>query len=344
MARCPIDSNPLHTQCDCRRLIARLSLLMTMLASGAAWCAQSGEECKKITADADRLACYDRQIMPTVESGKSNQSAKDESLSERWELSDKDSRGLWSFQAHKPNYFLFGRYTNNVNLEPYAIYFDAINNRNVTLDDVESKFQLSFKIKALDNVLGADADLWVGYTQQNHWQVYNKDISAPFRETNYEPEIFLTVPLHWQAMSLDWRFANLGLVHQSNGQSNLLSRSWNRVFVQVGAEHSDQLSLLLKAWARIEESPEDDDNPDITNYLGNFEAIGSLSLGKNHFTVLGRITKDLNRGYVQLDWSYPLIGKMRAYIQATTGYGESLIDYNHRQDTIGVGIMLTDWK
>ena len=52
-----------------------------------------------------------------------------------------------------------------------------------------------------------------------------------------------------------------------------------------------------------------------------------------------------NRGYMQLDWTTPVqFGRFaRLFVQITNGYGESLIDYNHRQRTFGLGVVFKDW-
>lgn len=61
-----------------------------------------------------------------------------------------------------------------------------------SIADREGCRQLSFKIKAMQGVFGHDnLDLWLGYTATSFWQAYNRSISSPFREINYEPEAML---------------------------------------------------------------------------------------------------------------------------------------------------------
>lgn len=316
--------------------------------------------CRDIQNSEDRLRCYDKlvntppsplaaspslKISTTITTTEiANKTEKQASrLSQHWETNSESKHGTWNFRPHKPNYLLIGRYTDKVNYQPYETYFRTVNDPNIGLDNTESKFQLSFKLKAAENLFGSDIDLWFGYTQQNHWQVYNKNISAPFRETNYEPEAFITIPTNYQFLGLRGQFINVGFVHQSNGQSNILSRSWNRVYAQAGFEYGDNFGLTLKPWYRLPEKSVDDDNPNITDYMGNFEAVASYRLNNHTLSLLTRSTFGLKRGFAQLDWSFPLQDKLKGYVQFTSGYGESLIDYNHQQNTVGIGVLLSDW-
>ena len=51
-----------------------------------------------------------------------------------------------------------------------------------------------------------------------------------------------------------------------------------------------------------------------------------------------------NRGALQLEWSLPLIERVSLYAQYFTGYGESLLDYDHSVNRISVGLILVDWS
>ncbi len=76
--------------------------------------------------------------------------------------------------------------------------------------------------------------MWFGYSQQSYWQLFTPQISRPFRFTDHEPEIMYVYPTTAQLpFGWRWRYSGVGLVHQSNGQSNPLSRSWNRVYLMT---------------------------------------------------------------------------------------------------------------
>ncbi len=209
-------------------------------------------------------------------------------------------------------------------------------------DTVESKFQLSFKVKAVEGLFKDRADLWFAYTQQSSWQVYNDPLSRPFRETNFEPEMMLVFPTRFRLLGLEARLINVGLVHQSNGQSEPLSRSWNRIYLQLGFERG-RFALLVRPWYRFSEPVDEDDNRDIDDFLG-YGDIQAIFKSEAHTLslLLRNNLSSPNRGSVQIDWTLPRPRRLRGYVQFFTGYGESMVDYNHRQTTIGVGLILTN--
>lgn len=259
----------------------------------------------------------------------------------RWELDPGTNRGLWLPRGHRRTYLLPGRWTTDVNSAPASPTQPASPDYGL-IDNFEAKFQLSLKLKAADDMFGSNADLWVGYTQQSHWQVYNTKVSRSFRETNYEPEVFTTIPVSFRFFGLTGRMVNFGLVHQSNGQADPDSRSWNRVYAQVGLERGP-FSLLVRPWIRIDEALGDDNNPDITSYVGRGDILGTWSKGDQTVSLMLRNNfKDEWRGAGQIDYSFPIGSNAKGYVQVFSGYGESLIDYNHRQTTVGLGVLLID--
>jgi phospholipase A1 len=259
----------------------------------------------------------------------------------RWELTADTRQEPFMIRPHHPNYLVV-KFTDDPNDQPFRELKPIVGTQQDSLDKQEVEFQLSFKIKLVEDLLLPDANLWMGYTQESFWQVFNDDVSNPFRETNYAPEFIWVAPLTLNWGELQFRYLSLGIVHQSNGRAEPLSRSWDRVFAEVGAEIGN-LALVFKPWWRIPESDFKDDNPEIEEYIGRGE-LTAMYNRKNHLYSLrlrNNFSTGENRGSVTAEWSFPLAGSLRGYVRGFSGYGESMIDYNWRQDTLGVGLALT---
>ena len=226
----------------------------------------------------------------------------------------------------------------------------------------ETKIQLSVRTKVAKGLLksgDADADdqdsLWFGYSQQSYWQLFSGNISRPFRTTDHEPEVIYIYP-HQIALPGGWnyRLSGVGLVHQSNGQSEQLSRSWNRSYLMGAAEKvlgpESSLRLQGRIWDRLRESAADDDNPGIENYIGRAEINGTWQINKAN-TLGVTLRHSLHReakGSTRIDWmmapaASPNYTGLRYHVQLFNGYGDSLLDYNKRRNVLSVGLSLVDW-
>ena len=222
--------------------------------------------CAAIKDDALRLKCYDEiagRIKPSEPEPVPPVKHKPSYLSRLWEQDKDPSRGKFAIKMHRSNYLLPISY----NWSPNGTPVEAVSPGREVLEE-EVAFQLSFKTKLWEDILGKDLDLWFGYTQRSFWQLYNFEDSAPFRETNYEPEVFINLPMDLDLPGMSLRSINFGINHQSNGKAEPLSRSWNRIVANVGFEREslfvdgDSAVLELKSWYRIPESEGSDDNPD----------------------------------------------------------------------------------
>ena len=284
--------------------------------------------------DAPRTSAVDRtaSVDPVV------QAAAQYTLSSHWELDPRDKRGVFKFRPHHPSYLIATR-THRPNEEPYRDFL-ATDPDAEGLSKAELEFQLSFKMKLVETLFELPVDVWFGYTQNSFWQAANHEASSPFRETNYQPEAMFVTPLDFALLGTNVRFLNLGFVHQSNGQSSTLSRSWNRFYAQVGLERGP-LTMTAKVWKRVNESFEDDNNPDIIDYMGRFELAGNYRLDGGHeLSALVRRNFSTDKGAVQVGWAFPLAGPVKGYINAFAGYGQSMIDYNYFQRSLGAGVVV----
>lgn len=246
-------------------------------------------------------------------------------------------RQRFTITPHRLNYVLPVAHTSAINRQPLAQVDDVA----ASFDDTEIKYQISLKFPVAPNNLLIRGDaLYGAFTLNSFWQAYASDISEPFRETNYRPEIFYLAPLPWRPFGGGTGFM-VGIEHQSNGQVSEVSRSWNRGFGEIMFERGG-FATSLRAWQRINVSDEDD-NPDITDFMGHMEWNAGFQFGDGlEVELMARKNVSTNKGAAEIGVIFPLYGRLRGYVHYFDGYGESLIDYDHRQRRIGIGFALGD--
>ncbi len=328
-----------------------LFLLATVAVITAAHAVESPADCETIDADAERLACYNRAVNSSSAAQKMAVPDKDTAaiatgesyLWKTWELEQGNVGHTFHLLPYGTTYFLPIRYSDNVNTTPSSPASNHTAASALPLESIEAKFQFSLKFKIWEKPFGESGNLWLAYTQQSYWQMYSGSQSSPFRETDYEPEAIIAFRTNIDVLGLHWRIFNLGFIHQSNGREDPYSRSWNRLYGQFGLERG-KFSLLIRPWLRLPEDAETDDNPDIGNYFGNGDVRAMYRSGGHIYSLLGRYNLSSRRGALQFNGEFPISGPLKGYLQLFSGYGESLIDYNHYQNVVGIGLLLIPWQ
>jgi len=343
------------------------SLLYLALAAGmpVSAMAQDPAACAPLD-DAKRLACYDaiyrpaakpapvtpvarnepsaREAVATTSNGKGL--AADDYLTKFWELDADSKRGTFVVRTFQPNFLLPAHYSSNINKTPSSpTHPDGGDFQQYR--QTEAELQLSLRAKVAEDFLLPNADLWFAYTQQSIWQMWNGQDSAPFRSSDYQPEMMYAVPIPDKTGDLGggwrWRMMLAGIAHESNGEGLPLSRSWNYGYLGTAFTHGD-VALRAKFNMRLGEKGVDD-NPNITDYIGNTELSGAWLPGEDTWQLTARTSfKSARRGSLMFNWTHPVVaGKpdgLRYYVQLFSGYGETMLDYNHRQNSIGLGFTL----
>ena len=262
-------------------------------------------------------------------------------ISRRVFLEKKEARNPFVLLPHKPNYIIL---SNNMSSPNEAPFEQSDPDEDFHFQPWETKFQISLKAPIVYGLFQGRADLFAAYTNRSFWQQFNKEGSAPFRDSNHEPEVWLSFKNDFELFGIRNSVIRTGFAHQSNGQSGALSRSWNRIYADFIFEQGNWY-YSFKPWWRIPEDSDNDDNPDIEEFMGNFELGALYKAGDHCFDIMLRnnLNFDDNYGAIQFGWSFPLSEHMRGYIQWFNGYGESLIDYNSHSNSLGFGIQLSDW-
>lgn len=262
-------------------------------------------------------------------------------LDEKLKNEKEANQNLFSLAQHRANYILPISYVT----DPNNITLDGVGAEQI--DNMEAKYQISVKTPLWlkeDDASG----VYFAFTAVSFWQLYNSETSKPFRETNYEPEVFYQWNANLSLLGYKFNLLRVGINHQSNGQDGLKSRSWNRI-VATALFSDENSAYYLKTWYRLPEdektSPLDplgDDNPDINDYYGRVELGFGIKLGE--VNLFSRIRNNLsfkdNRSGIELGFTYPINNRYDFLVQYFNGYGDSLIDYNRHQQRISMGVQV----
>ncbi|HUR40593.1 MAG TPA: phospholipase A [Verrucomicrobiae bacterium] len=207
-------------------------------------------------------------------------------------------------------------------------------------EKTEMVFQLSGKWR----VFGTDA--YIAYSQKSFWQWLNGAESSPFRETNYDPEVFYRWMPDRKAFN-HWG-ADFGVEHESNGRPFPQSRSWNRLYVAPFQAKGKHLAYF-KFWYRLPEgeastegNQNGDDNPDLIDYMGYGELNFSRQIGNAQLlSGMVRGNPATGHGAVSFTWSVPSEeGWVFWGLSVFHGYGESLIAFDEETTRVMGGILL----
>jgi len=217
-------------------------------------------------------------------------------------------------------------------------------------DAPAAKFQISFKYKLLEFGDSAPQSmlrtLQFGYTQRSLWDI-DAD-SSPFYDTSYMPEIIYQSLAPEPDRNEGW-FTWLGwqaaYKHESNGRDGPNSRSLNVVYLRTGFALGN-----LDGWHLIVV-------PELFSYLGSSDANADLDDYRGYGRlqlVLGRSDgpslaatawsgKDFDHASVQLDLTLPVRVRLLDFetyflVQYFNGYGESLLSYRDKSETVRAGI------
>lgn len=199
----------------------------------------------------------------------------------------------------------------------------------------ELHFEFSFERPITYDALGLGEKISFAYAQNSWWQITQD--SAPFRESNYRPELYVSAPVPF-ADEL-----KIGAMHESNGKGGEESRSWNRLYAQ-STWSADGFSITPRAWYAFWL---DRTNEDIADYMGYGDLRASYTFGKQRLSALWRNNLHFdgsNRGAIELNYSFPIFNSgFYGYLRYFNGYGESLVDYKRSVNKIGAGLSFVEF-
>jgi outer membrane phospholipase A len=230
--------------------------------------------------------------------------------------------------AHEPIYFIFGAKA------PAA------------------KFQFSFKYKILrfgePTAQLLPSTLQFAFTQRSLWDITGN--SSPFYDTSYMPELFYEslAPVPGPGSGgFTWLGYQAGYKHESNGRSGLDSRSMNALFVRPAFAFGDlagwHLIVVPEIYAYVGGLTDNDDLTDYRGY-GKLRAVVGKGNGPS-LMYTGTAGRRANHFTTQLDFTMPIRTHLLDFetyllVQYFNGYGESLLLYREKTETVRAGFSL----
>ena len=239
----------------------------------------------------------------------------------------------FNLRAYKENYFL-----------PFSYRYDSpycpIGIHEGEERSVETEFQVSIRYDFAANAFGFGEIYSFAYSQRSWWQVYST--SAFFRESNYQPEFFISIPTYTFWKNSPIKGFKLSFIHQSNGRGGTYERSWNRIALNSFIQYKN-LITEIELWYRTHDK--NDYNPDLIDYLGYGQLRFIVPYRKHLFKLTLRSNIKHKKGSVELTYSYPIPARKEndlfLFFKTFNGYGESLIDYNNYVNKVSLGVSIS---
>ena len=236
----------------------------------------------------------------------------------------------YNIKAYNANYFL---------PISYRLESDYTDNSNLPHEssEIEGEFQLSIQYEIGTNLFGLNEIYTAAYTQKSFWQFYVE--SAFFRETNYNPEVFVRFPITVDYKQNGIKAIQLGFAHMSNGRGGAEERSWNYIYTDFYFQIKP-IFVDLKLWCRVNDTQ--DYNPELIDYLGHGQ-LRFMMPYQSHLVEVKFRYSSIASVTTEINYSHPVFLRddLYFYVKAFDGYGESLIDYNQRIQKIGVGFSIS---
>ncbi|TEA79789.1 phospholipase A [Allopusillimonas ginsengisoli] len=231
-------------------------------------------------------------------------------------------------------------------LQPYEPVYFAVGNH----DGRFARYQISLKYRLFRPQDPSRPDFidnfYLGYTQTALWDLSSD--SSPFVDTSFKPSVFWRKDALWQSQDKQW-FAGLqtGIEHESNGKAKDDSRSLNFFYVQPEFNYRLSGGSTLTFSPRVKTYFGVADNPDYADYYGHVD--WKLRWAQDNGLVLTGLYRDGDgsRYATQVEAAWPLrrtFINMNGYLYAqyTKGYGDTLLNYNHKtgsQFRIGLALI-----